>query len=301
VTTPAPSGSAVPIPIETAVPAKRVLLLTHRSPEVTASSLPAVLSILEDAAVEVLVPAAEMVKHPSLVSYPTSDGVRLAPAGEDLILVLGGDGSILRALAREAGAGAPVIGVNYGRVGFLASIERETLERDLRRAIAGDYVVLSLPSLKAEWSEGEVQAVNDLALFRGGESRIADLTYAVDGEQVATVRCDGLVCSTPVGSTAYNLAAGGPTVSWRVRCFVLSFIALHHLDSRPLVIGAEELLTVTNSALVGDCELQADGQRIGVLRPGRSVGVGLGGAEVHLATFPEASFFRRYREKFGRP
>ena len=298
---PAAAGSDVPIAIEPAKPAKRVLLLTHRSPEVTASSLPAVLSILEDAGVEVLVPAAEMVKHPALVAYPTSDGVRLAPGGEDLILVLGGDGSILRALAREAGAGAPVIGVNYGRVGFLASIERETLERDLRRALAGDYVVLSLPSLKAEWSDGEVQAVNDLALFRGGEARIADLTYAVDGEQVATVRCDGLVCSTPVGSTAYNLAAGGPTVSWRVRCFVLSFIALHHLDSRPLVIGAEELLTVTNSALVGDCELQADGQRIGILRPGRSVTVGLGGAEVHLATFPEASFYRRYREKFGRP
>ena len=84
-----------------------------------------------------------------------------------------------------------MIGVNYGRVGFLASIERETLERDLRRALAGEYVVLGLPSLKAEWSDGEVQAVNDLALFRGGESRIADLTYAVDGELVATVRCDG--------------------------------------------------------------------------------------------------------------
>ena len=180
--------------------------------------------------------------------------MRMRPGGEDLILVLGGDGSILRALAREAGSGAPVIGVNYGRVGFLASIERETLERDLRRALAGEYVVLGLPSLKAEWGEGEVQAVNDLALFRGGESRIADLTYAVDGELVATVRCDGVVMSTPVGSTAYNLAAGGPTVSWRVRCFVLSFIALHHLDSRPLVIGAEEKLTVTNSALVGDCE-----------------------------------------------
>jgi NAD+ kinase len=299
--TQAASGSGVPIPIETAKPAKRVLLLTHRSPEVTATSLPAILSILEDAGVQVLVPAAETVKHQALISYPTSDGMRLVPGGEDLILVLGGDGSILRALAREAGSGAPVIGVNYGRVGFLASIERETLERDLRRAVAGDYVVLGLPSLMAEWSDGEVLAVNDLALFRGGEARIADLTYAVDGEVVATVRCDGLVCSTPVGSTAYNLAAGGPTVSWRVRCFVLSFIALHHLDSRPLVIGAEELLTVTNSALVGDCELQADGQRIGILRPGRSVTVGLRGSEVHLATFPEASFFRRYREKFGRP
>lgn len=297
----APIGSGVPISIAEACPVKRVLLLTHREPEVTASTLPAVLSILEDAGVQVLVPAGEVVKHPALAPFPSSDGMRLMPGGEDLILVLGGDGSILRALAREAGSGAPVIGVNYGRVGFLASIERETLERDLRRALAGEFVVLGLPSLKAEWADGEVEAVNDLALFRGGESRIADLTYAVDGELVATVRCDGVVISTPVGSTAYNLAAGGPTVSWRVRCFVLSFIALHHLDSRPLVIGAEETITITNSALVGDVDVQADGQRIGALRPGRSITVGLGGSEVHLATFPEASFFRRYREKFGRP
>ena len=297
----APIGSAEPIRIEEARPVKRVLLLTHREPAVTETSLPAILSILDEAGVEMLVPAGELVKHPVLSGYSSSDGMRLRPGGEDLILVLGGDGSILRALAREAGSGAPVIGVNYGRVGFLASIERETLERDLRRALAGEFNVLGLPSLKADWSDGEVQAVNDLALFRGGDSRIADLTYAVDGELVATVRCDGVVLSTPVGSTAYNLAAGGPTVSWRVRCFVLSFIALHHLDSRPLVIGAEELLTVTNSALVGDVDVQADGQRIGVLRPGRSITVGLTGDEVHLATFPEASFFRRYREKFGRP
>jgi len=296
-----PLGSGVPISIADAVPVKRVLLLTHREPAVTTTTLPAVLSILKDAGVQVLVPAGEVVKHRMLAPFSSADGMQLRAGGEDLILVLGGDGSILRALAREAGSGAPVIGINYGRVGFLASIERETLERDLRRALAGEYVVLGLPSLKAEWADGEVEAVNDLAIFRGGESRIADLTYAVDGEVVATVRCDGVVMSTPVGSTAYNLAAGGPTVSWRVRCFVLSFIALHHLDSRPLVIGAEETLTVTNSALVGDCELQADGQRIGLLGPGRSVEVGLGGSEVHLATFPEASFFRRYREKFGRP
>ena len=295
-----PLGSRVPISIEDAKPVKRVLLLTHREPAVTESTLPAVLALLEDSDVQVLVPAGEVVKHRSLAPYSSADGMKMQPGGEDLILVMGGDGSILRALAREAGSGAPVIGVNYGRVGFLASIERETLERDLRRALAGEYVVLGLPSLKAQWSGGEVEAVNDLAIFRGGESRIADLTYQVDGELVATIRCDGVVMSTPVGSTAYNLAAGGPTVSWRVRCFVLSFIALHHLDSRPLVIGAEETLMVTNSAMVGDCEVQADGQRIGLLAPGRSVTVGLGGSEVHLATFPEASFFRRYREKFGR-
>lgn len=296
-----PQGSAVPIAETSGQPVKRVLLLTHREPDVTALTLPTVLAILQEAGVEVLVPAGEVVKHRSLAPFSSGDGMVLKSGGEDLILVLGGDGSILRALAREAGSGAPVIGINYGRVGFLASIERESLEHDLRRALAGDFTVLGLPSLKATWADGEVQAVNDLALFRSGDSRIADLTYAVDDEVVATVRCDGVILSTPVGSTAYNLAAGGPTVSWRVRCFVLSFIALHHLDSRPLVIGAEEQLTVTNSALIGDCDVQADGQRIGVLRPGRSITVGLGGSEVHLATFPEASFFRRYREKFGRP
>ena len=91
--------------------------------------------------------------------------------------------------------------------------------------------------------------MNDLAVLRGGESRMADLHYAVDGEPVAKVRCDGVIFSTPVGSTAYNLAAGGPSVSWRVRCFVLSFIAAHHLDTRPLVIGPEETLVVTNAAV----------------------------------------------------
>jgi NAD+ kinase len=294
------TSSDEPIPFQEGKPARRVLLLTHREPVVTQEALPAILSVLEEAGVKVLVPAAEAVKHPALNAYPSSDNMRLSADG-DLILVLGGDGSILRALAREAGAGAPVVGVNYGRVGFLASIDRGDLERDLRRVLAGDFVVVGLPSLRVEWSDGEVRAVNDLALMRGGEARIADLSYAIDGERVATVRCDGMVASTPVGSTAYNLAAGGPTVSWRVRCYVLSFIALHHLDTRPLVIGAEEKLTVTNSAIVGDCDLISDGQRIGALRPGRSVTISMGGSEVHLGIFREASYWRRYREKFGRP
>jgi NAD+ kinase len=216
---------------------KRVLLLTHREPAVTESTLPAILAILDEVGVQVLIPAGEVVKHRLLTGYQSSDGMGLRPGGEDLILVLGGDGSILRALAREAGSGAPVIGVNYGRVGFLASIERETLERDLRRALAGEYVVLGLPSLKAEWSEGEVQAVNDLALFRSGEARIADLTYEVDGELVATVRCDGVVLSTPVGSTAYNLAAGGPILHPTLPAVVVTPICPHMLANRPLVVS----------------------------------------------------------------
>jgi NAD+ kinase len=290
-----------PIPI---VPAgtgvERVLLLTHRAPEHTSGALDTVLAILEESGVDVLVPPVEVAKHPRLEQYVSSESVTLRSEGEDLIVVLGGDGSMLRALAREAGAGTPVIGVNFGRVGFLCSVERDDLEHGLRRALRGEYSVLALPSLTVDWSDGSVRAVNDLALVRSGETRIADLSFAIDGEKVATVRCDGVVCSTPVGSTAYNLAAGGPTVSWRVRCFVLSFLAGHHLDTRPLVIAPEEQLVVTNSAIWGDCDVLADGSKVGSLAPGRQITVGLGGSDVHLAIFPEASFFRRYREKFGR-
>ncbi len=286
---------------ESSGPVKRALLLTHKAPEVTAGAIPGVLSILESSGVEVLVPEREARKHPVLAGCGRTNGVELMPGGEDLILVLGGDGSMLRALAREAGSGAPVIGVNYGRVGFLASIERRDLEVGLRRALSGEYVTLELPSLRAKWAEGEASAVNDLALLRGGEARLADLSYAVNGEPVANVRCDGMVCSTPVGSTAYNLAVGGPTVSWGVRCYVISFLAAHHLDARPLVLARDETLTVTNAAVSGECDIHSDGQRIGALGPGRALTTDLLGAPVHLGIFPESSFFRRYREKFGRP
>jgi NAD+ kinase len=290
-----------PIPVTPAGgTARRVLLLTHRAPEATSGALPTVLAILQEHGVEVVVPPTEVIKHERLAEMTSSEGVQLVGDGTDLILVLGGDGSMLRALAREAGSGAPVVGVNYGRVGFLCAIERDDLESGLRRVIAGDYQVITLPSLAVDWSDGWVSAVNDLALLRGGESRIADLSFAIGGEKVATVRCDGVVISTPVGSTAYNLAAGGPTVSWRARCFVLSFLAGHHLDTRPFVIGPDEQLTVTNSAIWGTCDVLADGVKVGSLAPGRQVTVGLGGAEVRLGIFGENAFFRRYREKFGR-
>jgi len=282
-------------------PVRRVLLVTHRSPEVTESGLPAVLSILQASGVEILVPEREVRKHPSLEGVGSADGVQLEAGGEDLIVVMGGDGSMLRALAREAGRGTPVIGVNYGRVGFLASIEPNDLERGLRRALDGNFRTLELPSLRAKWAAGDASAVNDLALLRGGESRLADFSYAVDGELVANVRCDGMVCSTPVGSTAYNLAVGGPTISWGVRCFVISFLAAHHLEARPLVLAKDETLEVTNAAVVAGCDIYSDGARIGALEPGRAIRIDLKGAPVHLAIFPESSFFRRYREKFGRP
>ena len=296
-----PTDDEADVPITKAQPAERVVLVTHRAPEVTEAALPTVLATLGEAGVEVLASAEEHEKHPSLADHGTSDGVELRPGGRDLVVVMAGDGTILRALGEEGRQGAPVLGINYGRVGFLASIEKSGIERDLRRVLVGDYLIIQLPALTAEWAGSRVSAVNDLALMRGGEARLAELTYSIDGETVASVRCDGMVCSTPVGSTAYNLALGGPAVSWQVRCFVLSFLAAHHLEARPLVIGAGEELTITSAAMIGDCDILLDGRRVGALAPGRSITIGLGDSSVNLATFPEESFFRRYRAKFGRP
>ena len=230
------------------------------------------------------------------------------PGGCDLVVVLGGDGTLL-AMADRIARGSddvPILGVNFGSLGFLTEITRPELFAALDDVVSGratldERMMLTAAVQRGAESAHQTVVLNDVVFTRTALSRIIDLAVWVGDQFVTTVRADGLILASPTGSTAYNLAAGGPTVSWRVRCFVLSFIALHHLDSRPLVIGAEEQLTVTNSALIGDVDVQADGQRIGGLRPGRSITVGLGGSEVHLATFPEASFFRRYREKFGRP
>ena len=196
-----------PIKEITGTRAERVLVLSHGAAEVTAGVMPTVLGILDANGVEVLATAEEVAKHPPLASRSVVTGTELRPGGVDLVLVLGGDGSILRALSVEARTGAPVLGVNFGRVGFLASVEQADLERSLTRALQGDYITLGLPSLKAEWIGGTINAVNDLAFLRGGESRLADLSYSVDGEAVATIRCDGLICSTPVDPKAVRPGA----------------------------------------------------------------------------------------------
>ena len=157
-----------PITEKAGVRAERVLILTHGAAEVTEGVMPTVLSVVDARGVEVVTTDEEAAKHPALAGRTVIAPTDLRPGGVDLVLVLGGDGSILRALSREATTGAPVLGVNYGRVGFLASVEQSDLERGIGRALDGEYITLGLPSLKAEWSEGTLQAVNDLAFLRGG-------------------------------------------------------------------------------------------------------------------------------------
>src|SRR5437868_6527498 len=221
------------------------------------------------------------------------------PADSDLTIAVGGDGTILRTLAMLLGADTPVIGVNFGRVGFLASIAPERLEHDLSRVFAGEYRIVELPTLAVTLDGQQRVAVNDVVATSSILGRMVELAYAVGGEDLGTIPCDGMICSTPSGSTAYNLSNGGPVLVRGVDAMAITFIAPHSLHARPLVVPRGSPLAVRNAtADVSVCVL-VDGHQVGDMEPGADVAIALGEQHSLLATLPETTFFSRYRETFA--
>jgi NAD+ kinase len=129
---------------------------------------------------------------------------------------------------------------------------------------------------------------------------VARLEYCVGGEELGRVRCDGLVAATPVGSTGYNLANGGPVLAWGVEGFVVSFVAPHTLTARALVVAPQDALTVRNLSEREAVDVTTDGRPIGALEPGRELDVSFREEQVLLAQIPGSTFYHRFREKFGR-
>ena len=159
--------------------------------------------------------------------------------------------------------------------------------------------MLTLPALALETPEGPQAAINDVAIHRRAGERVAELAYAIDGEEAGSVRCDGLVLSTPAGSTGYNLANGGPVLAWGVEGFVVSFIAPHSLTARALVVAPSDLLSVHNRSQ-GEVDISLDGRPAGQLGPGDAISASFLREAADLAQVPGSSFYRRLRQKFGR-
>jgi NAD+ kinase len=218
----------------------------------------------------------------------------------DLVIVLGGDGTILTALRRYAGTGVPVFAVNYGEVGFLATIDPDTLADDFERAFSGEFDTIQLPTISVGRPEGTWSALNDISVHRKAGLRVADLAYALAGEEIGRVRCDGLVVATPQGSTGYNLANGGPVLAWGVEGYVVSFIAPHSLTARALVVAPGDELTINNASREEPVEVHVDGRPTLELSPGEDIHVAFGLSHGTLAQLPGASFYHRLRERFGR-
>ena len=217
----------------------------------------------------------------------------------DLAVTLGGDGSMLQAFHRFLGAGVPVIGVNFGRVGFLTSIRHEELEQGLERAFEGDFTIVELPTLEVRIGGESWSAVNDGFATSSTLGRMVELAYAVGGEDLGVLPCDGLICATPSGSTAYNLSNGGPVLVWGLDAMALTFVAPHSLHVRPLVVPRSRDLEVTNRTADGSVTVIVDGSEVGRLEPGQQFEVRLAEQTSLLATLPERTFFTRYRETFA--
>jgi NAD+ kinase len=192
-----------------------------------------------------------------------------------------------------------VYGINFGTVGFLAAIERDQLDEGLRRAIAGDFEVMSMPGLELGMDVERPVALNDVVFVRQPHGRVAELSYRVADEEVGHVRCDGVVAATPAGSTGYNLANAGPILAWGVEGFVVSYIAPHTLTARALVVAPGDVLTVSNAAGREPVEIELDGEHCGQLDTGAEVEVSFENGVGSLAQLPGTSFYQRIREKFG--
>ena len=221
------------------------------------------------------------------------------PVDADLTVTVGGDGTILRTLAVLLGHDVPVIGVNFGRVGFLASISPDRLEQDLARVFAGEYRILELPTLDVRLDGRKHVAVNDVVTTSSILGRMVELAYAIGGEDLGTIPCDGMICSTPSGSTAYNLSNGGPVLVHGLDAMAITFIAPHSLHARPLVVPRGSALEVRNATADVDVCVLVDGHQVADMHPEDEITIALGEQRSLLATLPETTFFGRYRETFA--
>jgi NAD+ kinase len=275
-----------------AEPLRRAAVVTHGRPETIGAALERVQRVARDPGVELLYAEDEARKH-GVASGEEEDG------RPELALVLGGDGTMLRALERFLGTGVPVLGVNFGRVGFLTSLTPDRLDDGLARVFRGEYTVSELPTLDAQTDGGRWTAVNDVVCTSSSLGRMVLLGWAVGDEHLGEQACDGVICSTPSGSTAYNLSNGGPVLVWGLDALAVTFVAPHSLHARPLVVPRGRDVTIRNETPDVAFTVLVDGHRAREVEPGGEVAIRLGDQKTLLASLPEVTFFRRYRDTFG--
>ena len=280
-------------------PVRRATVFTHRRPPETAPALEALRTRAVEAGAVLRFSHDETLKH----QLEAAEGLELdaeISRDVDICFALGGDGTMLSALRTYAGSGVPVFGVNFGEIGFLATVDRDEADSGFRRAFSGDFDVLCLPAIEITGERGRWLAINDVSMHRQPGKRVADLEYSVGEEEVGRLRCDGLVVATPAGSTGYNLANGGPVLAWGVEGFVVSFIAPHSLTARALVVAPADVVAVDNRSLEEPVDVTVDGRPVCTLEPGEQIKARFIGAQGALAQIAGATFYARMREKFGR-
>ena len=195
------------------------------------------------------------------------DGIRAdtLPAGTDLVIVAGGDGTLLSAARLAGPLGIPILGVNFGGLGFMTELQPEELYTALERLFRGDYEIEEREALRVRFRRGrkllgEFALLNDAVVTKTALARMLVIELRIDTELVATYTSDGLIIATPTGSTAYNLSAGGPILDPRMSAFVIAPICPHAMSYRPLVVPGDVRIEVTLRSLTEEAYLTLDGQ-----------------------------------------
>ncbi len=286
---------------------RRILVVSHTARFEAIEATISVVERLRAAGVIAVMDAADRDEYaPHLPPAMTAElGTEVRPEELEIALVLGGDGTILRAAELLRGALCPILGVNLGHVGFLAETESHSLDFTVERVLAGAYTVEERFTLDVRATVdgrviAETWALNEASVEK--RSRMLEVAVGVDGRPLSSFGCDGVVLATPTGSTAYSFSAGGPVVWPGVQAMLLVPIAAHALFNRPIVVGPESVLTVEiMHRSVGHGVLWCDGRRRTELPAGAVVQVCRSPLPVRLARIDKAVFTDRLVNKFHLP
>lgn len=212
----------------------------------------------------------------------------------DLILVLGGDGTLLSVARTASELGIPVIGINLGRLGFLAEIELNEIEEGMSRLFAGDYMLEDRMMLQAETADGrKTTALNDIVVTRANSTlKILDMDVFIDDEYVDDFKADGIIIATPTGSTAYSLSAGGPIVDPALDSMIITPVCPHKMYSRTIIVPPEKTVTVKcGTSAENEAVVAADSEIFGRLSSNETVVIKIAPKRFQLIRFKEYRFF----------
>ncbi len=300
-TTPSPDPSGT----------RRMLLLAHTGREDARDVARAFAKELGGHGIAVVVPAADAAEiglDPAEVEVlPEGPAATGSSAECELAVVIGGDGTILRAAELTHGSGTPLLGVNLGHVGFLAEAEVEDVDSTInaiveRRYTAEERLTLDVAVLRDGELVTSTWALNEASVEKAARERMLEVVVEIDGRPLSRFGCDGVVCATPTGSTAYNFSAGGPVVWPGVEALLMVPISAHALFARPLVVAPSSVLAVEVLARTeGSGVLWCDGRRTVDLPPGARIEVRRGAFPVRFARLHQAPFTDRLVAKFGLP
>ncbi len=290
---------------------RRILIVVHALRDDAVDAAVSVCSALRGAGALPVVPAADIAELRRRTDR--LDGVGVLGEGIELgdielVIVLGGDGTILRAAELVRGSTAPILGINLGHVGFLAEIERDDMDDAVRRVIARDYVVEDRLALAVRVTDTaddplyETWALNEATVEKASRERMLEVVIEIDGRPLSSFGADGVVVSTPTGSTAYNFSAGGPVIWPTVEAIAVIPLSAHALFAKPLVVGPEATVAIeVLERTSGTGVLWCDGRRSHDLPPGARVVVSRSPEPVRLARLHPAPFTDRLVAKFNLP